>query len=173
MVAATCGKGGNCVIKHFLPFISEAPKSEHASGFFTSFMYCYYLMFKDVILIKPKTSSPNSGEFYCVGLGFLGCSNELLEKKLKVQKDFKVNHTLFTQEEIPESFTNQLFSFITDLMRLNTSQKELQNILLLCKNPDIKELQENTKCLTYLNPKFLATHQSKRYRQWIRENRFQ
>ena len=58
-------------------------------------------------------------------------------------------------------------------MRLNTSQKELQNILLLCKNPDNKELQEKTKCLTYLNPKFLATHQSKRYRQWIRENRFQ
>ena len=37
----------------------------------------------------------------------------------------------------------------------------------------MKELQEKTKCLKYLNPKFLATHQSKRYRQWIRENRFQ
>ena len=131
-------------------------------------------MFQDVILIKPKTSSPNSSEFYCVGLGFLGCNDALLEKMLKVQKDFKVNNTLFTQEEIPESFTNQLFSFITDLMRLNTSQKELQNILLLCKKIlIIKNLQEKTKCLTYLNPKFLATHQSKRYRQWIRENRFQ
>ena len=66
MVAVCSNKGTNCVIKHFNYLNLSYEKSFEASGFLISYLYIYYLMFDSVRLIKPNTSSPNSGEFYCI-----------------------------------------------------------------------------------------------------------
>lgn len=65
----------------------------YSDGFFVNLMYLYYLSFEHVYMYKPYTSGAINGEFYIVGLGFLGVSDSSLEKLLKIQAGFAENLT--------------------------------------------------------------------------------
>ena len=106
--------------------------SKDASGFFVNYLYIYYLMFEEVRLIKPQTSSPNSGEFYVVGLRFRGVGDDVFNKLMKNLDDFKVNNCFFKKDAIPESFTSQIIEFTDTILDLNARQFEMVNMLMIC-----------------------------------------
>ena len=173
MVAASASRGTNCVIKHFSYLTMDYPESQEGSGFFVSFMYLYYLMFEEVRLIKPHTSSPNSGEYYVVGLRFIGIDDKVLSKLIKCLDDFKVNNSFFRKDEIPESFTLQVTEFLEKLYNLNNSQLDLVNMLITCiVNPDPIILKA-TNCQKYLDEEFIKKIQTKRYKEWIKTYKFE
>ena len=43
-VLATCGKNGNCIIKHFLPYINEFRTFE-SNGLHVNYIFCYFCQF--------------------------------------------------------------------------------------------------------------------------------
>ena len=169
MVAATSSIGGNCVIKHFHYLDMEYETlSKDASGFFVNYLYIYYLMFEEVRLIKPQTSSPNSGEFYVVGLRFRGVEDGVFNKLMKNLDDFKVNNCFFKKEAIPESFTTQIIEFVEKILDLNAKQFDMVNMLMTCiANPD-PVIEEATQCRKYLDGDFIKKIQTKRYKEWIK-----
>lgn len=170
---ATCGKGGSCVVKHFLPYVQDLPKSKEASGFFMNFLYIYYLFFKEIHLMKPLSSSPNSSEFYLVGLKFKGIEEEQFEKVIGMLDKFEINQCLFKEDEIPYQFSNQVLVFIEKLSHLNIDQYDIVNTLLTCylnKDPVIEKV---TGCKNYLDAKFIQELQAPRFRQWIKLNKFE
>ena len=173
MVANLSQEGGNCVIKHFLPFINGYPNSYNATGYFVGLIYCYHLMFRDVILIKPHTSNPNSGEFYLVGLKFIGLTEKQQDKIREPLSEFQENHCCFRKSDIPESFSVQVLEFIETMMKVRTEQYELQNMLITCIAHQDPVIEKATKCNTYLGEKFIKEIQSKRYKEWIKHNRFE
>ena len=89
-------------------------------------------MFDSVRLIKPNTSSPNSGEFYLVGLRFTGIDDNVLDTLIKELDTFKENQCFFKKEEIPEAFTSQVVEFVEKLLELNNKQLDIVNMLLTC-----------------------------------------
>ena len=172
MVASCSSIGTNCVIKHFLHLVSDYEESYEGSGFMISFLYLYYLMFEDIRLIKPNTSSPNSSEFYLVGLRFKGIDDSIFKKLMKQLDNYKENHCFFKKEDIPEFFYRQVLDFIKDIFTLNTEQYEVQNMLLTCiVNPD-PVIEKATQCKKYLDIEFIKKIQSRRYKEWIKTNRF-
>jgi len=178
MVAICSKKGTNCVIKHFNYLNLSYEKSFEASGFFISYLYIYYLMFDSVRLIKPNTSSPNSGEFYLVGLRFTGLDDSVLNTLIKELDTFKENQCFFKKEEIPEAFTSQVIEFIEKLLELNNKQFDIVNMLLTCivdkdgeKKANKKENEK--KCKKYLDKEFITKIQTKRYKEWIKTYKFQ
>ena len=173
MVAASSNKGSNCVIKHWLPYMNTIENSSKATGYFVSLIYCYYLMFQEVILMKPHTSNPNSGEFYLVGLKFIGAPDKYINKIVKQLDQFEENYCCFKEEDIPESFSKQVLEFNKSMLKLISEQHEIQNILMTCiahKDPVIEKV---TKCKHYLSDKFIKEIQTKRYKEWIKQNRFE
>lgn len=170
---ATCGIGGSCVVKHFLPYVSDLPESENANGFFMNFLYIYYLYFKEIYLIKPLSSSPNSSEFYLVGLKFKGIEENEFEKIIKQLDDFKINQCFFKKEEIPYDFSNQVIMFIEKLSELNIEQYEIINTLLTCFYNKDKTIEKITGCNNYLDINYIQKIQEPRFREWIKMYAFQ
>jgi hypothetical protein len=178
MVAACANKGTNCVIKHFNYINLSYEKSFEASGFLISYLYIYYLMFDSVRLIKPNTSSPNSGEFYLVGLRFTGLDDSVLNTLIKELDTFKENQCFFKKEEIPEAFTSQVIEFVEKLLELNNKQIEIVNMLLTCiidKDGEKKDKKKKNEkeCKKYLDKEFITKIQTKRYKEWIKTYKFQ
>ena len=173
MVAASASKGTNCVIKHFSYYTMDYPESKDASGFFISFIYLYYLMFEEIRLIKPNTSSPNSSEFYVVGIRFIGIDETILKRLTTSLDDYKVNNTFFKKDEMPEPFVLQVFEFLEKLYHLNSSQFDLVNMLMTCiVNPD-PVIEKATNCRKYLDAEFIKKVQTKRYKEWIKTYKFE
>ena len=130
-------------------------------------------MFQEVILMKPHTSNPNSGEFYLVGLKFIGTPDKYINKIVKQLDQFEENYCCFKAEDIPESFSKQVLEFNKSMLKLISEQHEIQNILMTCiahKDPVIEKV---TKCRHYLSDKFIKDIQTKRYKEWIKQNRFE
>ena len=173
MVVATSSIGSNCVIKHFLHYLNMYPQSYKGSGYMVSFIYIYYLMFEEVRLIKPHTSSPNSREFYLVGLRFRGITDDVFNKMMKILDTFEENNCFFKKEDIPASFSNQVIQFMTDLFNQNNEHYEIQNMLLTCMNNSDPAIKEATQCHKYLDSKFIREIQSKRYKEWIKKYKFE
>ena len=173
MVAASASKGTNCVIKHFSYYTMDYPESKDASGFFISFIYLYYLMFEEIRLIKPNTSSPNSSEFYVVGIRFIGIDETILKRLTTSLDDYKVNNSFFKKDEMPEPFVLQVFEFLEKLYNLNSSQFDLVNMLMTCiVNPD-PVIEKATNCRKYLDAEFIKKVQTKRYKEWIKTYKFE
>jgi hypothetical protein len=174
MVAVTCSQGGNCVVKHFHYLDMEYEDlSKQASGFFISYLYIYYLMFEEIRLIKPQTSSPNSGEFYIVGLRFQGINDDIFDKLMNNLDNFTVNNCFFKKEDIPESFTLQVIEFTEKLMDINSQQFDIVNMLMTCiSNPD-PVIEKATQCRKYLDINFIKDIQSKRYKEWMKTYKFE
>ena len=169
----TCGVGGSCVVKHFLPYVQDLPESKEASGFFMNFLYIYYLFFKEIHLMKPLSSSPNSSEFYLVGLKFRGIEDDEFEKVIGMLDKFEINQCIFKESNIPTEFSNQVIVFIEKLSQLNIEQYDIVNTLLTCHLNKDTTIEKVTGCKNYLNPKFIQELQAPRFRQWIKLNKFE
>lgn len=166
MVLSTCGKGSNCVVKHFLPYMSFDKNSKASSGFFVNYLYIYNLYFREMRLIKPLTSSPNSGEFYIVGLGFKGITNTHYENVISNIDNFQTNQCLFKKNEIPISFSNQIIDFINNLQNVNTKMYVVKTKLIEC-------IKEKSNCNQLTNDNILKDIQKKKFKEWINMHKFQ
>jgi len=167
MVAAVSAKGGNCIIKHFLPYIPDIPETKEANGFFVNYLYLYYLMFEDVYLMKPLSSNPVSGEFYLVGKKFLGVDDEMLDKMISLIDNFEVNMCFFKKDDIPEHFRKQVFSFVQQLTQMNVDFIDIQNTLLTCLYKRDAVIEKVTECRKYLNPSYMEEIQEAKFKKWI------
>ena len=173
MVASLSSRGGNCVIKHFLPYVRRAPISYYGYGLFINYLYLYNLMFDEFNLVKPLTSNPDSGEFYVVCKGFRGVSEEMYEKMLNVLDNFTVNICFFDRKDIPDEFVNQIMDFVDKLLNMNVEHSEITNLLLTCmvhKNPVIEEA---TQCSKYLDKKYIEKIHNEKFKEWVKNNEFE
>jgi hypothetical protein len=173
MIAGMSSIGGNCVVKHFLPFIRKAPVTAYASGTFMCIIFLYYLMFETVHLFKPVTSSPISGEFYVVGQKFKGLSYKHYSKLLDTIQNYKINQTIFAKEVIPETFSRQIIEFIETILKLNTDYNDMQNMLMTCINDPNPVIIKTTQCNKYLSPSYINEVQQHKFKEWIKVNKFQ
>jgi len=193
-VVACSSKGGSCCIKHFTPFIRAHKDTYNASGFFLGFLYLYYTAFEQVSLFKPYSSNSDSGEFYVVGINFLGISESQIENLYKVLDGFKLNHAIIEKEMMPETFIIQINNFIKNMSELNNNAIEKTNLLLTCYDnmpnmPNIKSkkskkskqnisktkdsnLYELLKCNNFLDVKNVETILVPRYNEWIKKYNF-
>jgi hypothetical protein len=192
-VVACSSKGGSCCIKHFTPFIRSHKDTYNASGFFLGFLYLYYISFEQVSLFKPYSSNFDSGEFYVVGVNFLGISESQIENLYKVLDGFKLNHTIIEKEKMPETFIIQINNFIKNMSELNNNAIEKTNLLLTCYDnmPNTKggkgaksdkggkngrgdsEVYELLKCNNFLDDKNIETILIPRYNEWIKKYEFE
>ena len=168
--------GGNCIIKHFSPYINTHPETLNATGFFVSYIYLYYVCFDEVTLFKPNTSDTTSGEFYIIGKSFLGINDNELNKLYKCLDNFKLNNTIIPHSNIPITFLKQINGFIESLSNLNVKGIEKTNLLLTCyKNQTIghKLKIDLLKCNNYLNKNKIEEILIPRYKKWIKNNNFE
>jgi hypothetical protein len=180
-VLACSMKGGNCIIKHFLPYIAGYSESREATAFYVNIMYLYYSCFKTVKFIKPKTSSPVSGEFYVVGLDFQGIDDNKLEKLYKHLDTMKANECFIKKSDLPERFVKQVIQFFITLNEFNIEQKELRMDLLNCaieiknmkgKKNYNKEYIDIMSCKDYTNQNWINSFLANKVEAWIIENNF-
>lgn len=171
MVAGISSVGSNCIMKHFLPFGSRLKNSEKANGFWTNYIYMYYLLFDELRLVKPLTSNPNSGEFYVVAKGFRGISDSNYEKLLKVLDGFKENMCFIAQKDIPEEFVEMVAKFNSIVVKRNINHKLIQNRIYSCKTEKVK-LTNEKDCMVYLNKSLVKKTQTKMFKNWVHHNKF-
>jgi len=166
--------GGNSCVKHFSPYITSNPDSIEATSFFISYIYLYYICFKEVSLYKPYTSNGDSGEFYIVCKDFIGIDNSQIEKLYKCLDTFKTNYSIFPKDSIPDTFILQVNSFIGLLCNLNIQAIEKTILLLNCykdtKNKNKNNI--NSYCDNLLNDSKLDNILIPRFNQWINEFNF-
>ena len=179
MVASCASIGTNCIIKHFHHMNNKLPASQKGSGFIVGFLYIYYLMFEDIRLIKPHTSSPNSGEFYVVGLKFKGLKEDIIDKLLLQLDNFQENNCFFNKADIKEEFVIQILDFIHTLINKHITQQKFIKLFL---DEFIDKTKTKTKTKTknpntiigkYLDTNFIKQIQSKRYKEWIKTFKFE
>ena len=129
-VMACSSIGGNCCIKHFIPYVNlNDPKLTMAdtisysgsisdkyskllsesiaegSGLFVGYLYLYYVSFDSVSFYKPNSSKSDSSEFYVVCKGFKGIEDEYLDSLLAILDNFTLDNTPI---QVPESKQNTL-----------------------------------------------------------------
>lgn len=172
MVLATASYGSNCVIKHFLPYVSTIPESFESGGYFSNLIYLYYLMFETVILTKPLTSSPISGEFYVVGKSFRGISNENFEKIINTLENFKPNQCIFPQNELPDEFIKQINEFNKTILQLNIKSVTMKIEYLQCFSKDNK-IKEELNCNKYINSKYYNIIKNQKFKEWVKVFKFE
>jgi hypothetical protein len=173
MSVAVLNKNGGCVIKTFTPFLNSVKDSKYASGFFVSLMYLYVHFFETVNLFKPYSSKSSSGEFYIIGKKFKGIDEATLKILYNILDNFKENQTFFLKDKIPDAFVYQIYEFLKKMTELNISILERLNFFMTCKLDDDKILREETKCMEYLDKKFLDNFSYKRYNMWIEKFKFE
>lgn len=172
MVLATASYGSNCVIKHFLPYVRKIPESFKSIGYFSNLIYLYYLMFETVILTKPMTSSPISGEFYIVGKSFRGLSNGNFEKIINTLENFKPNQCIFPQNEIPDEFIKQIIEFNNNILQLNIKSENMRLEYLQCFAKD-KKIKEELNCNKYINSKYYNNIKNQKFKEWVKVFKFE
>ena len=175
MVASCASIGTNCIIKHFHHMNNKLPASQKGSGFIVGFLYIYYLMFEEIRLIKPHTSSPNSGEFYVVGLKFKGLKEDIINKLLLQLDNFQENNCFFNKADIKEEFAIQILDFIHTLINKHITQQKFIKLFLdeFIDKTKTKTKTENTTKGKYLDTNFIKQIQSKRYKEWIKTYKFE
>lgn len=186
MVAGLSSIGGNCVIKHFLSYIRSSPITYNAFGSLVNYLYLYYLMFEEVKFVKPLTSNPNSGEFYVIGKGFKGISDDDYDKLMIILDTFEANKCFFEKKDIPESFVEQVADFSKKNLNVKIFQYQKIHLIQTCfindkyeelffKNFDFNINDKNKKyqCSKYANYKILEKMQQDYFDRWIKDNNFQ
>ncbi len=169
MVAGISSVGSNCIMKHFLPYGNSLKNSEKANGFWTNYIYMYYLLFDELRLVKPLTSNPNSGEFYVVAKGFRGISDSNYEKLLKLLDKFEENMCFIPQNDIPEEFVDMVAKFNSIVIKRNINHKLTKNRIYSCKTEKGKT---NKDCKVYLNKLLVKKTQTNMFKNWIHHNKF-
>jgi len=163
----------NCIIKHFLPYYYANPDTIHANGFYTSLIFIYCLLFKEVNLIKPVSSSPNSSEFYVVCMGFNKKIGDILYPKLlECLENLKENECLFPEDTMPKSYVNQFLAFIQSITNLNDRNRVLKCAAYTCLGKASSEFKNSVNCSKYLSPVKLEELQDKRFKMWVKKMNF-
>jgi hypothetical protein len=171
MIASISSIGSNCIMKHFTIYSTHVKDSEKTNGFFVNMLYLYYLLFDELKLIKPVTSNPNSGEFYVIGKGFRGISEDNYNKLLSIMDNFKNNTCLFDKNEIPESFVKLIVDFDKEINEFRINHKEFGIRILQCLK-DKKFFKDNNDCKSYLNEKLIRNIHEKIFKNWIKKTKF-
>lgn len=169
MTAACCSLNRHCVVKIFLPYITDAKQATDSGGSYMGILYTYYLLFRELHLYKPYSSDPTSGEFYVVGKYYRGISDNALNKMLNVLDNFKLNQCFYSKDAIPEHFTSQIIKFIDVLSYYNTKAIERFTFFNGCMygEADIKH------CKDFLKPENVDKIKKIRYEKWISMFKFQ
>jgi hypothetical protein len=180
-VMACSSIGGNCCIKHFIPYKNSDDGSGigsdklEPSSFFIGYLYMYYVAFDSVSLFKPNSSYPDSREFYVIGKGFKGITEKQLDNLFKILENSTLNNLIIDIEHIPESFIKQINNFLESMSNLNVLSIEKQNLLLTCfktLNEGNKAQYESAnkilKCDTFLNKKQIENILIPKYKEWIK-----
>ena len=164
----------NCIIKHFLPYIREKREETlKANGFYTSLIFLYSLLYQDVRLVKPLSSSPNSGEFYVMCIGFQRKNGDIIYNQLLTILDsFKENICLFPEGTIPDSFTQQFMGFIKSVVSLNDESRLIKSTILTCLNKPSDKFKKEVKCDKHLSQTFVGEIQSQRFKKWLQNTDF-
>jgi len=172
MVAGLLSVGGNCVIKHFLPYVRRVPSTYYATGFFMNYMYLYYLMFDELHLIKPLTSNPDSGEFYVVGKGFKGITDDDYASLLKLLDNFEPNMCFFEKDYIEDTFVRQIVEFAEKIIKMNVDHNEITNLLMTCMIENDEIIEKATNCSKFLNKTYVEKVFAAKYKEWVVTNNF-
>lgn len=173
MVLTCLSKGGNCIIKHFLPFFSEDQKSRYGNNTYIGIIYMYYLYFNKIKLIKPLTSNPDSGEFYLVGIGFKGKPNEnILNNLYNHLRNHKGNECWLKKEQLDKIIENKIINFFTQLINLNLKTKESTNNLM----GELIKYRNNKNAISNDMKKLLFSKENNilnsKIKKWINDYKF-
>lgn len=173
MVMATCGIGGSCVIKHFTPYMKSDPTGSIKSfGTFYNMLYTYYMTFDYVSLFKPYCSNPNSGEFYIIGKGFKGISDNNLNELYKIIDNFQLNQCWIPESDIPHKFVQQINNFLSDMAQFNKFALDSSILALTCLYNEDIEFRKLSGCNDFLDEKKLYNMQVQQFKHWIKEHNF-
>ena len=184
-VIACSSIDGNCCVKHYIPYkdISDIGGSSdsinttvESSSFFIGYLYMYYSVFDSISLYKPTTSNPNNGEFYVIGKGFKGISEEQLKHLMSILSTFTLNSCIIEKHYIPETFISQINNFLESMSNINILAIEKQNLILTCyKNLGDDELENKyketnkiLKCNNFLDEKKIDNMIIPKYKEWIK-----
>ena len=191
-VIACSSIDGYCCVKHYIPYkdINDIGNSighnidSHAtndtSSFFIGYLYMYYIAFDSISLYKPNTSNPNNGEFYVIGKGFKGISEEQLKNLMTILSTFTLNSCIIEKEHIPETFISQINNFLESMSNINILAIEKQNLLLTCyKNLGEDDLENKyaetnkiLKCNNFLDEKKIDNMIIPKYKEWVKTFNF-
>ena len=192
-VLACSSIGGNCCIKHFIPYVnlndpnitmaggSDSDSYKYSqilsdsitegSGLFVGYLYLYYVSFNSVSFYKPHSSKSDSSEFYVVCKGFKGIEDEYLDSLLNILDNFQLDNTLIDKAKIPTTFLVQIKNFLESMSNTNILTIEKANLLLTC----YKNIEENNKkvnnvlkCDNFFNKKKIDSITVPKYKEWIK-----
>jgi len=173
LVANVAKEGTNCCIKCFTNYMKGNDLMNKSFGLYLSIIKMYTLMFKKVHLVKPSTSADDSGEYYIVGINFIGCSDDNRKKLLEILDKFETNITFI---ELDEDFIEQCMKFYNQLVQLNIDNVIEQNLLSQCNDKNVyeilKEYLDFINCKKYFDKKTYDKKVLEFNKNWISENKF-
>ena len=183
-IIAMSSVGSACCSKHFIPskttdgFEDNAnDNTSESTNFFIGYLYLYYIMFDSVSLYKPNSSESDSREFYVIGKGFKGITDQELTNLYNILDYYVFNSSIIEKEKIPITFVYQINNFLEDMSTINILSVEKQNLLLTCfqqlyvKDNDKKQSTKANKilkCDNFFNKKKIDTISIPQYREWIK-----
>ena len=166
-------KGSNCCIKCFTNNMKDNLMMHKSFGLYLSIIKTYANTFRKIFLVKPSLSSDDSGEYYIVGIDFIGIDDENRKELLNIMDNFEVNIT-FTN--LDDDFINQCMKFYEQLSSLNADNMIEQNILALCNDNNVyeilKEYLDFTQCKLYFNDKIYNDKVAEFNEKWLYENNY-
>ena len=173
LVANVAKEGTNCCIKCFTNYMKGNDLMNKSFGLYLSIIKMYTLMFKKVHLVKPSTSADDSGEYYIVGINFIGCSDDNRKKLLEILDKFETNITFIG---LDEDFIEQCMKFYNQLVQLNIDNVIEQNLLSQCNDKNVyeilKEYLDFINCKKYFDKKTYDKKVLEFNKNWISENKF-
>ena len=133
----------------------------------------YTLMFKKVHLVKPSTSADDSGEYYIIGINFIGCDDNNQLKLLELLDNFETNIIFL---DLDEDFIEQCMKFYSQLIQLNIDNVIEQNLLSQCNDKNVydilKKYLDFINCKKYFDKKIYDKKVLDFNQNWISENKF-
>ena len=173
VVANVAKEGSNCCIKCFTNYMKGNELMNKSFGLYLSIIKMYTLMFEKVHLVKPSTSADDSGEYYIIGITFIGIDDDKRKKLLEILDKFETNITFL---ELEEDFIEQCMKFYNQLIQLNIDNVIEQNLLSQCNDKNVyeilKEYLDFINCKKYFDKKIYDKKVLEFNKNWISENKF-
>lgn len=180
-VLACSMKGGNCVVKHFLPYIANKPESRDGNALYFNIFYLYYSCFKKVKIIKPQTSSPMSSEIYIVGFDFQGIDDKILNKLYYHLDNMTENECFIKENDMTMEFKKQLTDYFAQLYSFNIKNRYIRADIIKCQMELNKKKKgvnyDNTfvneqRCSMHFNQSWINKFLSNQIKDWINKFNF-
>jgi len=163
MVLACTANGGCCIIKNFATSYSgDFDLMKGSIPYVASIIATYKKYFTKVVVMKPTTSNPLSGEYYLVGLGFKGITPNQLNSFYQKLDDFTVDSPIieYKQDAAIENAIAQLYKLIS-------KSNDMIIVLQECYHSGNNMSKE---CNRYL--KDFAKFQRPLFFEWMKKNRY-